>query len=367
MEGLCVALSRDGEAIATGGMIQGWKIRRVVCGSERSRAKLGTDKTLSMVDPERIRSIAFSACGKRVVTGSEGGLIVKWDASTGDALGMFVDFTVEIRSAVVSLQFSPDGRRLASGNVGALGCVRVWDDSATGGDDPIIRVTASSWHYQPSLSFMSWSSDGERIYSCGASLSDHTAMCVFIWEVATGACIATLTHTNGIFNSVAASSDGSSIAAAGTDRCVAVWDAGSFHLRFKKDGHHKHTACKCYGAVSENEWVDMEPTKRPYCPIVGHRDTICSLLFSPCGQRLVSGGDDGHCLVWCASSGELLGEVGRPAGLVKSLCWVRDYEQIRARRMAFAMGEHERLGAVSAVHWLEAALVRAILAYGLDD
>jgi hypothetical protein len=70
-----------------------------------------------------IRCVRFHKDGKRVVTGSEGGSIVLWCASTGATLNTFCGHT----GPVNSVAFHPDGRTLASGSQD--GTIRLWDIS----------------------------------------------------------------------------------------------------------------------------------------------------------------------------------------------------------------------------------------------
>src|SRR5437764_452934 len=75
---------------------------------------------------DAVWSVAFSADGKRIVSGGRDQTVRVWDAQTG----------VEPRSLkghtdwVNSVAFSPDGKRIASGSGGGLnkvGEVKVWD------------------------------------------------------------------------------------------------------------------------------------------------------------------------------------------------------------------------------------------------
>src|SRR5262249_38689640 len=66
-------------------------------------------------------SVAFSPDGRRLASGSADGSIKVWDAQTGQAILSFPGHAV----LVVSVAFSPDGRRLASASQD--GSVKVWD------------------------------------------------------------------------------------------------------------------------------------------------------------------------------------------------------------------------------------------------
>jgi WD40 repeat protein len=88
--------------------------------------------TLKQEDQRRIRSLAFSPDGKTLAAAigdrpgrdHEPGLIVLWDATTGQRRLTLTGHTNE----VLSVAFSPDGKLLASG--GSDRTVRLWDTTA---------------------------------------------------------------------------------------------------------------------------------------------------------------------------------------------------------------------------------------------
>jgi WD40 repeat protein len=66
-------------------------------------------------------SVAFSPDGRRLASASRDGIVWVWDSATG--LGVLT--LTGHSQGVVSVAFSPDGWRLAS--AGAGGTVKVWD------------------------------------------------------------------------------------------------------------------------------------------------------------------------------------------------------------------------------------------------
>ena len=109
-----VAFSADGKRIVSGSLdktIQVWDVA--------TRAAVG--------DPLRghthwVRSVAFSPDGKQIVSGSDDNTIQVWDVATHAAVGNPLEgHTDRVKSAA----FSPDGKRIVSGS--SDNSIRVWD------------------------------------------------------------------------------------------------------------------------------------------------------------------------------------------------------------------------------------------------
>ena len=200
-------------------------------------------------DSNTVHSVAYSADGKRIASGSDSDIIRIWDAATG------VQVVAPLRghtNSVTSVAYSPDEKRIVSGSYDRT--VRIWD-AATG-----VQVGAPLQGHTRSVLSVAFSPDGRRI----ASGSDDTT--VRIWDTATRRQIGVpLAGHTGIVKSVAYSPDGTQIASGSWDKTVRIWDAAT--------GALLHT-------------------------LQGHTGWVLSVAYSPNGTQIASGSEDRTIRIW---------------------------------------------------------------------
>jgi eukaryotic-like serine/threonine-protein kinase len=272
----CLGLSADGKRIVTGSCVftpQGFSLpgEMTVCDVDAGR-----DIFLLKGHSSGIFSVAFSADGKRIVSGSQDGTVKIWDAEKGKEM-----LTLKGHSgAVTSAAVTNDGKRIVS--CSADGTVKVWD-ARTG--QQALTLTGHTGVVQS----VAVSSDGQRIYSGG---SDQT---VKVWDGTSGEQLLTFKgHTDAVL-SLAVSADGKRIASGGSDRTVRVWDAA----------------------------------RNPEAlTIKAHTDSIGGVAVSGDGKRIVSGAKDGLVKVWDVGGGQALHSIKAPGGWVASVAASGDGKRI---------------------------------------
>jgi serine/threonine protein kinase len=141
---LCVAISPDGERLASGdqaGLINLWHAR--------------TGQLLQRIQAhaEHTRHVAFSPSGRRLASASWDGTVKVWDLETGRAVLALKG----PHQRVDAVAFSPNGQLLAAcGGDGQRGIVRLWDP-ATGQElRSWERPTGAIW-------CLAFSPDGQRL------------------------------------------------------------------------------------------------------------------------------------------------------------------------------------------------------------
>jgi len=234
---------------------------------------------------------------------------------------------------VMSVAFSPDGKRLASASADAT--VKVWD-TATGQE-----ILALKGH-TGFVNSVAYSPDGKRLTSAS---SDKT---VKVWDAATGQETLTLKGHTGSVNCVAYSPDGQRLASAGQDGTVKVWDAGTGEETLTLKGHTAKVNSVAYrpdgerlASASDDKMVKVwdAATGQEILTLKGHTGFVNSVAFSPDGQRLASASDDETVKVWdTVTRQETLNLQGR-IGYLKSVAFSPDGKQLASAGGARNNGE----------------------------
>jgi eukaryotic-like serine/threonine-protein kinase len=265
-----------------------------------------------------VLSVAFSPDGKRIVSGSGDKTLKVWDAKTTReilALKGHTDF-------VWSVAYSPDGKRIASGSSDKT--VKVWD--AASGQE----VLTLKGHTNEVRS-VAFSPDGKRIASSG---NDTT---VRVWDAASGQATLTLTGHTSVVGCVAFSPDGKRIVSGSWDKMLRIWDATTGRelltfsgnigavagVAFSPDGKRiigggDERLLKLWDATTGREMVTLK----------GHIKWVTSVAFSPDGKRIVSGSWDNALMVWDATTGQGVFTLKGHIGEVLSVAFSPDGKRI---------------------------------------
>jgi len=235
-----------------------------------------------------------------------------WDLHSG---GVVRHINKAHRSAVCWVAFFPDGLHLASAGGGCE--AKVW----------AVEVAAPTPGGMPTAMEAPLSGTGPLLEDERAlqTLKGHTAQ----------------------VNAVAVSRDGQLIATGSADLTVKIWDSALGGEVACMRGHDFRAECIC-----------RQGHREPSCPRVGHSGIVQAVAFSSDSRMVASGGIDGAVKTWDAKTGALLRSVN-VGSKVFSVAMSRDFPSDQ-RRLAFAMGLHNRLGEASEVVALDVTLARRV-------
>jgi WD40 repeat protein/serine/threonine protein kinase len=322
-----VAFSPDGNMIATGGQDQ---------SARRWQTRSGQPIGQPLRHQGTVLAVAFSPDGHTILTGSNVNTAQLWDARTGAPIGE----PLVHQNDVTAVAFSPDGHLIATASADRT--ARLWDARTrspvgpalphqaavrtlafcrngeavlTGSDDRAVRLwRLGTWKalgiplpHQGLLLDVRFSPDGKTILT--GSL-DGTAR---LWDSTTGKELRQVRgHHDGIW-AVAFSPDGKSILTGSHDRTAQLWETATGNLigpRFEHPGFVEYVAFNPRGeavALGGEGIVQLRDTRTGKRIGAAHalHGGLCPLAFSPDGETLLSGDNDGT--VWLLEA-----HTGRP-------------------------------------------------------
>lgn len=209
-------------------------------------------------------SIAFSPDGSRLASGNGDGTIQVWDLATEQEISV-----MDHGSPVLSIAFSPDGRWVVSG--ARDGTVRVWDIA--------LKREISQIDHGFSVSSVAFSPLGQQVVS-GSSDGQ-----VLLWDPANGQEIYRAPHGKDTF-SVAFSPDGLWVVSGGCDRSYTTLPVDCLEGRAR---------------------VFQAETGEGVASLLHNLTAVLSVAFSPDGSMLATGSADGRLNLWDTTGFQQIG------------------------------------------------------------
>jgi len=282
-----VALSADGRLLASGswdGAITLWETR-----GGRSLMTLHGHTGA-------VPGLALSADGLLLASGSFDGTAKLWEIDRGQLVATLQGHT----GAAHGVALSADGRLLASGSLD--GTIKLW---AVQGQ----QLLATLHGHTAGVSTVALSADGRLLAS---SSFDGT---IKLWAVDSGQLLATLHgHTSGV-HAVALSGDGRLVVSGSLDGTVKVWETSSGQLVATLEGHAGgvySVALSTDGLLLASGSFDGAITLwetrggRLLATLQGHTSAVRGVALSEDGRLVASGSYDGVVKVWETGSGAVL-------------------------------------------------------------
>jgi|SRR5579872_5317678 len=228
-----------------------------------------------------------------MLTGAHDKTARLWDLASGRELRQFKTFS----DLVESVRFSPDGRTVLTGCVGA-GVTQLWD--TTNGRE----IRKFSGHDEPVAS-AAFSPDGRMI------LSGSLFQTARLWDVGSGRELHQLKGLTGLVNSVAFSPDGQIALTTSDD--TRLWDALSGRQLLQIKGPAGKSAAFSpdgrlilTGNYDKTARLLDVATGRELRKFSGHTEVVNSAVFSPDGRLVLTGSGDTTARLWNSASGDVL-------------------------------------------------------------
>ena len=266
-----------------------------------------------------LSGVTWNPEGTRIAVGSSNRIRI-WDAATGDCLRVLGTGHDSFRGRINSVAWSARGRRIVSGDT--KGVVRIWD-AETG---ECLQALKSNGR---ALQTVAWNPDGTQVASGSDGFEDN----LHVWNLATGEIQWNLEGHEGVVTSLAWSPDGTRIVSGSYDGSLRIWDAQSGKCLETLEGEK---AVHCVGwdpqgrrivSGAEDNSVRIWDSTTGECLHVmeGHEESLRAVAWSPDGERIVSGCREGTLRVWRAATGECLltlhGHARDGPSYVNSVAW----------------------------------------------
>jgi WD40 repeat protein len=273
---------------------------------------------------DAIESVAWAPDGERLATASRDRTVRIWDASTFVEVAQFTGH----ERTVWDVAWSPDGQKVASASDD--GTVRSWS-LATG------REIAAAAGHRAGVSGIAWSPDGRLL----ASVSEDRM--VFVTAVAEAEATAGTPGTGALLRQldcgeklscVAWSPDGRRLAVGDEGRTARVWDLDTDEETLLSGHTDSVNGIAWHGSriatVSRDRTVavwDMATGGAQSSTLLGHKGSVMSVSWAPCGTRLATASQDGTAVVWDVARGAAAASF-RHDGDVSDVAWSPDSSRL---------------------------------------
>jgi RNA polymerase sigma factor (sigma-70 family) len=294
-------------------------------------ARLGT---LRFRHGDAVLSLAYSPDGKKVASGCGDGTVWVWEAATGKEM-----LSLKAHHYFISaVAFSPDGKVLISrgredtpGPYGGAGTIRVWD-LATGRE---LRQFKGLEHGGGVIAL---SADGKTL----AAGSYGTT--IFLWDLASGKELRQLKSDRFHAINVALTSDGKVLASGGHCSTVRLWDVGTgtvlreieheqpsndfdLAVAFSPDGKilasgSLESAIRLWDVATGKELAQFKAKQLGFGAVQCYG--LRSFTFSPDSRTLAVAGKDGLIRLWDVATGKELQRLEGHHGGVISVTFSAD-------------------------------------------
>lgn len=294
---LALAFSPDGTVLASSGGEPDYPVRLWSVANRQLRDTLFGHTGWTS-------ALSFSVDGKTLVSGSDDHTVRLWDIQTGKLKGLLDEHQDDVNSVA----FSPDGRTLAS--CSSDGTIHLWNVHI-GKISAILKGPAK---FPEKVNTIAFSPDGK-------TLASATANQIWLWDTSTKQIKEVLEEHAELVTTVVFSPDGKTIASASRDWTLRLWDVSTGKLRKTFGEHSSSVNTVAFSpdgktiASASRGLIHLWDTKGALLQLwyartgehlenlIHHIDSVRTVVFSPDGQLIASGGYDSRLRLWNANTG----------------------------------------------------------------
>jgi WD40 repeat protein len=271
-----------------------------------------------------VTSVKWSPTGSQILSGSRDKTCIIWDAVMGDKVSELQGHI----SAVTSVAWSPRGDRIVSGSgtphTNDPGEVIVWNAVNA------VKLYGLKGHTRAVMS-VAWSPLEDKIVSGAGDPYSNDLGEIIVWNAATMEKISEPTGHRGAVMSTAWSPNGDRIVSGSYDKTCIIWDAATGNQISLLEGHTDWVHCVDWSgpgsdqivSCSEDETLIMwdAATGEQVSKIEGYTARARSVAWSPRGDQILSGSADNTCIVWDAIKEDSLSGLHRHTDSIRCVAW----------------------------------------------
>lgn len=236
---------------------------------------------------DTVNSIAFSPDGQRLVSGSDDYTLKLWDIEEKRHIATLRHITDYAQSQIKKVAFSPDGQKIISAGFH----LKIWDIYTF---KEILTIRHDEWIYT-----LAFSSDGELL------AYGDTAGRIVVRNIRTHQEITQFEADADLITSVRFSPDNNTLASGGLNGGIKLWNIKNWELigTLPTNGTVTDINYSPNGSIlanSDYEAVNLWKIENgeKITTLTGHKGWVNSAVFSPDGQSISSGGNDGTIRFW---------------------------------------------------------------------
>lgn len=258
-----------------------------------------------------VKSLAYHGGGDRLASAGGDGTIRLWDLTTNREINVFTGHEYSINAVAIA----PDGLRLASG--GADGTARIWTLRDA--------VEIASFGHRTAVRAVLFASDGRwLITACDTEVK--------VWDALRQRQIASFVGHVKTIDALALSPDGHTLASAGADDAIHLWDliSKTEQAMLRLPGH----APTSLAYLPNNNLISggrdgrlclwRETESSPAHVVEAHAEAVRAVALSPNGGRLASADWNGVVKLWSTSDFTNLAVVEAHDGAAQALAFAPD-------------------------------------------